>query len=435
MSIKPVLVLVVSSLLLSLTAMAQLSAQKVFTSDIDHFWRAYDSCQTTSDSVKQLLYLQTLYVDKGTQGLKAFMEVREYTPELWVSLIRNCPKFWRSIRPNTLGVKPRAKEIEQSIARLKKLYPRLKEAKMYFTIGGLRSGGTTLQDMVLIGAEIATGDARTDVSEFPNKWLEGVFKSQQPGNIVALNIHEYVHTQQRGTAQNLLGQAIREGCCDFMAELVMGRPLGNNYLVYGRAHEAALKDSFLFEMFTTAYGNWLYNGAKTKTMADLGYFMGYAICQAYYTHSTNKDQAVKDIIELNYSDTAAVENFLATSKYYTQPIHKKELVQRFEAKRPFVVGLEPFANGDTLVDAQIKAVKIDFSQPMNTKGYSISYGARGKDYSPITSVVGFSTDGTSFTLSLGLKPHQEYEFLVTDKSFTSVEGYPLRPYEVKFKTR
>jgi hypothetical protein len=432
---KRIPVLLVSSLLLSLTAIAQQSAQKVFTSDIDHFWRAYDSCQTTSDSVEQLHYLQTLYVDKGTQGLKAFMEVREYSTELWVSLIRNYPKFWRSIRPNTLAVKPKAKEIEQSIGRLKKLYPRLKEAKMYFTIGGLRSGGTTLQDMVLIGAEIATGNARTDVSEFPNKWLEGVFKSQQPDNIVALNIHEYVHTQQRGTAQNLLGQAIREGVCDFISELVIGKALQNNYLVYGKAHEAELKTSFESEMFTTAYSNWLYNGAKTKTMADLGYFMGYAICKAYYTNSVDKHQAVKDIIELNYSDTTAVENFLATSKYYTHPIHKQELVQRFEAKRPSVVRLEPFANGDTLVDAQIKEVRIDFSQPMNTKGYSISYGARGKDYSPVVGVVGFSSDGRSFTLSLGLKPHQEYEFLITDKSFASAEGYPLKPYEVKFKTR
>jgi hypothetical protein len=216
--------------------------QKVFTSDIDNFWRAYDSCQTTNDSLKQLHYIQTLYIDKGTEGLKAFMEVRDYTADLWVSLIRKYPRFWKSIRQNTLAVKSKAKEIEQSIQKLKKLYPDLKEAKMYFTIGGLRSGGTTMNDKVLIGAEIATGNATTDASEFPNKWLEGVFKSQHSGNIVPLNIHEYVHTQQNGEPRNLLGQAISEGACDFVTELVMGRPLQNNYLVYGREHEAELKE-------------------------------------------------------------------------------------------------------------------------------------------------------------------------------------------------
>ena len=409
--------------------------QKVFTSDIDNFWRAYDSCQTTTDSLKQLHYIQSLYVDKGTEGLKAFMEARDYTSELWLTLVRKYPRFWKSIRPNTLAVKSKKQEIEKSIQKLKKLYPDLKEAKMYFTIGGLRSGGTTMNDMVLIGAEIATGDATTDVSGFPNKWLEGVFKSQQSDNLVPLNIHEYVHTQQIGETRNLLGQAIREGACDFITELIMDKPLPNNYLVYGRQHEAELKESFKLDMFTPAYSNWLYNGSTATTMADLGYFMGYIICKTYYKNSPDKKMAVKDIIELNYSDTAAVENFLVKSKYYTEPINKQELVKRFEAKQPHVLRLEPFASGDTLVDAATKEMKIVFSTPMNKKGYSISFGERGKDYSPIAGAVGFSDDGTSFTLNLDMKRNHEYEFVISDRSFKSIEGYPLKPYEVKFKTK
>jgi hypothetical protein len=417
------------------STLGQHSNQKVFTSDIDNFWRAYDSCQTTTDSLKQLHFVQTLYINRGTEGLKAFMEAREYTTDLWVSLIRKYPRFWKSIRPNTLTVSSKAKDIDESLQKLKKIYPELKEAKMYFTIGGLRSGGTTMNDMVLIGAEIATGNASTDVSEFPNKWLEGVFKSQQPGNIVPLNIHEYVHTQQTGETQNLLGQAIREGACDFITELVMGRSLQGNYLVYGRQHEAELKEPFKLDMFTPAYNNWLYNGSTTKTTADLGYFMGYAICKAYYNNSPDKRRAVKDIIELNYSDTAAVENFLKKSNYYTEPINKQELVQRFEVKRPYVLRLEPFTNGDTLVDSSIKEMKIVFSAPMSKKGYSISYGKRGKEYSPIAGVIGYSDDGTSFSVSLDMKPNHDYEFIIADGSFKSAEGYPLRPYEVKFKTR
>jgi hypothetical protein len=432
---KRVVMTVFVFLAVSLMAAGQKKNQRVFTSDIYNFWRAYDSCQTTNDSLKQLHCIETLYIDKGTEGLKAFMEVRDYTADLWVSLIRKYPRFWKSIRPNTLAVKSKAKKIQQSIQKLKKLYPDLKEAKMYFTIGGLRSGGTTMSNLVLIGTEIATGNATTDVSEFPNKWLEGVFKSQQSGNIVPLNIHEYLHTQQKGETQNLLGQAIREGACDFITELVMGKPLQNNYLVYGSEHEAELKELFKLDMFTSAYSNWLYNGSTTKTMADLGYFIGYAICKAYYNNLSDKKSAIKDIIELNYSDTAAVENFLAKSKYYTEPINKQELVQRFEAKRPYVLRIESFPNGDTLVNAATKEIKIVFSAPMTKKGYSISYGERGKDYSPIAGVAGFSDDGTSFTLKVEMKPNHEYEFIITDKSFKSAEGYPLRPYEVKFKTK
>lgn len=319
---KRIVATAVLFLVVLLSVAGQKTNQKVYTSDIDNFWRAYDSCLTTSDSLQQLHYLQTLYIDKGTEGLKAFMEARDYTAELWVRLIRKLPKFWSSIRPNTLTAKSKAIEIENSIQKLRTLYPELKEAKMYFTIGGLRSGGTTRNDMVLIGTEIATGNPTTDVSEFSNNWLGGVFKSQETGNIVPLNIHEYVHTQQKGKAQNLLGQSIREGACDFITELVMGKPLQNNYLVYGNQHEAELKEQFKLDMFTSSYSNWLYNGSNAKTVADLGYFMGYAICKAYYKNAPDKKRATKEIIELNYSDTTVVENFLKHAEYYTEPINK-----------------------------------------------------------------------------------------------------------------
>lgn len=409
--------------------------KKVFTSDIDNFWIAYDSIQTTKDSLQQIHFIQTLYIDKGTKGLKAFMEARDYTAELWVKLIRLYPKFWTSIRPNTLTAKSYAPVIEKTIKKLKELYPDLKDAKMYFTVGGLRSGGTTMNDMVLIGSEIATGDASTDVSEFPNKWLEGVFKNQQRGNLVGLNIHEYVHTQQKGNPHNLLGQSIQEGSCDFIIELVIGRPLQNNYIVYGRKHEAELKDRFKLEMFTGSYANWLYNGSTAQTVADLGYFMGYAICKTYYNNSPDKKKAIKEIIELDYSDSIKVETFLKRSKYYTEPLNKTELIQAFEEKKPYVLKLEPFANGDSLVDSGIKELKIVFSSAMDKKGYSINDGKRGKEYSPIAGVVGFSDDGTSFTLKVNMKPNHEYEFIITDRSFRSKDGYSLRPYEVNFKTK
>jgi len=420
--------------ILSFTSKAQ-KDQKVFTADIDNFWTAYDSIQSTKDSLKQIGFIQKLYIDKGTKGLKAFMAVRDYTAILWVQLIRLYPKFWNSIRPNTLTAKSYAPEIEKSINKFKELYPDLKEAKMYFTVGGLRSGGTTMNDMVLIGSEIATGNASTDVSEFPNKWLEGVFKNQQADNIVPLNIHEYVHTQQKGDPPNVLGQAIKEGACDFITELVIGRLMQNNYIVYGRKHETELKEQFKKEMFTSYSSNWLYNGSNATTVADLGYFMGYTICKSYYNNSTDKKKVIKEIIELNFKNEDDIERFLSNSKYYPGPLNKAELVKAFEAKEPYVVKLEPFANGDKEVDPTIKELKIVFSAPMNKKGYSINNGSRGKDYSPITGVVGFSDDGTSFTLKIEMKPGHEYEFLITNLSFKSSEGYPLKRYEVKFKTK
>ena len=179
----------------------QSANKKVYTSDIDNFWIAYDSIQTTKDSAKQIEYIKSLYINKGSAGLKAFIMARGNSAEKWVRLINQSPKFWASIRPNTLAVEKKSELIESSIGKLKDLYPELRNAKIYFTIGGLNSGGTTVGDMILIGAEIATGTASTDVSDLPegtSRWLGSVFKEQSLNNIIPLNIHEYIHTLQKG---------------------------------------------------------------------------------------------------------------------------------------------------------------------------------------------------------------------------------------------
>lgn len=296
--------------------------QRVFTEDIDRFWVAYDSVRTTTDHARQLAFITDLYIKPGTAGLVAFIKARNNSAERWVMLINQYPRYWASIRPNTLAVKNSAKDFEQSIRRFKHLYPELRDASLYFTVGGLNSGGTVDGNKVLIGTEIATGNPQTDVSEFTNPWLGAVFKAQALNNIVSLNMHEYVHTQQGGDDDNngmsLLGKSLKEGACDFITELVLRRPLQTNYIIYGNAHEKELKEAFKQEMLTANYSQWLYNGSNTGPTSDLGYFMGYTICRAYYAQAHNKRQAIKEIIELTYADPAATESFLRQSGYYPE---------------------------------------------------------------------------------------------------------------------
>lgn len=263
--------------LLAVFLQLAVSAQSsVYTADIDRFWIAYDSARTTADTTRQQQYIRQLYIDPGTEGLKAFMKVRNYDARRWVMLINKYPRFWTSIRPNTLQIKNKVPAIEAAIGRLKALYPEMKPARMFFTVGALRSGGTTSKDMVLIGAEIATGDKNTDASELGG-WLNGVFKAQDLSNIVALNIHEYIHTQEhQNSGKTLLSEVLNEGAADFMAELATGIPNNNAYMIYGRQYAVELREKFKTEMFGASAANWLYNGNKVPH-ADLGYYIGYCI--------------------------------------------------------------------------------------------------------------------------------------------------------------
>ncbi len=427
---KHILTLIFSIVFVS--AFSQKST-KIFTSDIDNFWIAYDSIRNTDNHPKKLELIKRLYTDKGTEGLKTFMKVRDYNDTLFVNIIDQYPKFWNSVRPNTLTIKTKTKELEASVARLKKIYPELKEAEMYFTVGGLNSGGTVSGNKVLVGSEIATGLPSTDVSEFQSDWLKTVFAQQSLDHIVSLNIHEYIHTQQNGERRRVLNKAIKEGSCDLIAELVMDKPLERKYLSYGAAHAADIKKEFKKEMLTSNLGNWFYNGRQKGESADLGYYVGYEICKSYYKNAKDKKRAVKDIIELNFDSDKAVEDFLGRSGFFKEKIDK--LVAEYHKNLPYVVKIEP-ANGSVNVSTDTKEIKITFSKEMVPGSYSFNLSDKGKEYYPISKVVGMENNNQTLVLLTDLKPDKEYEFVLTNKGFLSKDGYPLKDekFMIKFKT-
>jgi hypothetical protein len=53
------------------------TAARVVTTDIDNFWTAYDKVITTKDRSEQLSYLNKLFIEKGTQGLRAMMQAED----------------------------------------------------------------------------------------------------------------------------------------------------------------------------------------------------------------------------------------------------------------------------------------------------------------------------------------------------------------------
>lgn len=418
---------------------AGISAQNsktIFTSDIDNFWNAYDQIKKTDDFSKKVNLINELYISKGTKGLKAFMKARDYNDTAYVKLIDEYPKFWNSVRPNTLTVQQKNKELNDAVDHLKQIYPELREAGMYFTIGALGAGGTTVENMVLVGAEIGTGTPDTDTSEFKDDWLKTLFAAQSLDNIVSLNIHEYIHTQQNGYSKTVLGASIKEGSCDFIAELAVQRPLQTKYLTYGNAHASQIKDQFKKEMFTDRLSNWLNNGRKKGESAELGYYIGYEICKSYYQNAKDKKQAVKDIIELNYSDEKAVEDFLKKSKFFSEKIDKAKLIKEYHDHLLTVVKTDP-ENGAFNINPDTKEIKITFSKEIVPNKYSISLSDKGKENFPITKITGLENSDKTLVLSMDLKPGKEYEFVLTNKTFESKDGYPLKDerFIVKFQTK
>jgi hypothetical protein len=96
---------------------------------------------------------------------------------------------------------------------------------------------------------------------------------------------------------------MNEGLADFLASLALpnSRVSASSYQRYGRTHEAAVWRAFRRGMATREdSGHWLYNygTANNHGAADLGYFVGFRICEAFYNRASDKRRAIRELIVL-----------------------------------------------------------------------------------------------------------------------------------------
>ncbi|MEN5265774.1 hypothetical protein [Stenotrophomonas sp. TWI587] len=301
-------------------AAAPAASTQVVTADIENFWIAHDAIRREADPARKQRLIQSLYIDRGTPGLHALMQARGYTAEQYVAAIDAWPRYWASVRPLTHRAFAATTGLEADLASLKRLYPALRPASITYAIGVLRTGGTTLDDNVLIGAELALGDDSVDVSELPESLqtrLRTFYASQPFHNNGQNNIHEFIHTQQIEAGDTLAQYALREGVAELVAELIAGKKPDLPLYVYGPAHEAELKRQFQADRRGNNYRDWLYNSSANRFgVSDLGYYVGYRIASAYYAAQPDKAKAVATLIELRYDDVAMVEALIDRSGYF-----------------------------------------------------------------------------------------------------------------------
>ncbi|HXG65765.1 MAG TPA: DUF2268 domain-containing putative Zn-dependent protease, partial [Blastocatellia bacterium] len=281
-------------------------AARLVTSDIANFWRAYDRATPDDD----LIVFRNEYLRKGSYGLQQFLELRIGSVCNLVGTIEKHPKYYASIRESTLKVDSMKDAIRASFYKLKELYPEAVFPDVYFLIGRMNSAGTVTDKGLLIGAEMHGLTKQTPMEELGD-WHKAVLKSIEA--IPYIVAHELIHYQQKypEAEATLLHRAVGEGSADFIAELISGKHINMHLHEYGNPREKELWAEFQKEMDGKDVSNWLYQGDKSKHRpADLGYYMGYKICESYYKQAADKKQAVRDILEIK-----AMKQFLTASKY------------------------------------------------------------------------------------------------------------------------
>ena len=305
--------LTICVLFISTTSIAQSGPQlnrdpatvKFITFDIENFWQAYDLAAKETLKAKRVAIFQTEYLDKGSPGLKDFLLLRIKTAENLVNTIDRMPRYYASIRPQTLQVQRMEKRMRSAFEKFKSIYTAAVFPDVYFLIGVANSGGTTGRSGLLIGTEMYGKTANSPLDEL-SAWLRVVLSTVD--QVPAIVAHESCHYNQRyNTApdqRHLLGKALQEGACDTIGELISGRTINEHLKIYGRTHDAEIWRDFEADMYKPDYSKWIYNASTAKEKpADLGYYVGYLITRAYYRNAKNKRQAVHDI--LNIQDARA----------------------------------------------------------------------------------------------------------------------------------
>ena len=127
--------------------------------------------------------------------------------------------------------------------------------------------------------------------------------------------HEYVHVQQPqemvdDSIPTVLEGSLVEGAADFIGELISGGLSNLQLADITRGREAEIETAFVGDEDKRDLTSWLYNGTMDKS-GDIGYWVGYRIVRSYYQHATDKQAAIREIIEIK--DPKA---FLAKSGWY-----------------------------------------------------------------------------------------------------------------------
>jgi hypothetical protein len=266
--------------------------------DVERFYKVYDA----ADGHPRAEALQQ-YIDQGSEGLRYFARARNTTGARIADEISRHPELYLNAR-RCMDVLPRVRSrVALVLRKLKQLYPAANLQPVTVLVG--RGRPVAIADAEH-GVQLAL-EGMCDVAPSSQASLEDRF--------VHIIAHEYGHVQQFIAFDNdphptVLGGSLMEGAAEFNAEMTSGAVSNYEQAAFAKGREKEIETAFVKDEDSDDLSRWLYN-RNSQAHGDLGYWVGYRICKAYYQHARDKRQAFRDILEI--SDPKL---FLAESGWY-----------------------------------------------------------------------------------------------------------------------
>jgi|GEM_PF-1005628 len=292
----------------NIAAISTPSHLKIYSDDVHRFLKLYP--QLMAKHGDNTLWRD--YIVNGTTGLKTFFNVRMSSrPDAVLATIKKYRHFYEGLAPLAAQLPSFEKQIAIAAQKLEDIYPESIFPPIYFLVGNMNAAGTPDGGAgQLIGIEFFSNYPGRDTTGL-STWFRSVLSDTS--RLVGVTVHEMVHVQQKNTpSQSVLAKCITEGAADFITYLLLNQIIQPRQHAYGNAHEKEIYERLMREKNTTDLSYWMYNQEieEKGIPSDLGYYIGYKICEAYYNKQADKKKAVKDILEVR-----DYELFLKESEY------------------------------------------------------------------------------------------------------------------------
>lgn len=277
---------------------------EIVTTPMQRFWTYFD--QALNDSARAKEHLSA-FICEGSPAIRDYYHIRyENVDNMHRKMIQENPEYYAYVRQHISAEKLEevAQESKTMMGRFSDLYPQAIFPKTYLVPDLINGSGTLTELGLFIGVTMFAKSEQMPLQNLNDWQLSHITEFE---NMKYDLVHELMHFQQSyGDSKNrelLLGRLIEEGVCDFLVTLVTDEgamsPVMRKRLDYLDEPDnmAFVMDELKRDVYTPDLSKWMHNGGQiTDRPSNLGYSMGYLICQSYYENSTDKEQAIQELL-------------------------------------------------------------------------------------------------------------------------------------------
>jgi hypothetical protein len=282
--------------------------------DVNNFIKAFSQLKVNSDTVS---ILQKEYIDKGTPGLKIFIEKYGLSAEKLKHAIEKHSEDYRALDDKLKWLKTQEDSLYKYFEKFKYFIPDAVFPPTYFLVDQRRGIGSGSTEGQLITIE-----------KEAHKIIDPGIKTHIVHELVHLNQLKSIGSLEKYLAiynkeKSLLAITIREGVAEFFAELITGKYTQDEVRLYVNANEQHLWEQFRNEMFSKETGDWMWKSPKDPDQPrDVAYVLGALIVEYYYKHALDLSKVVPAILSItDYKEF--IENSGYPKKFSRLDIEKK----------------------------------------------------------------------------------------------------------------